>query len=157
MSLPATPLWGVVVARVVPCHSWLGQVRWCWWWVAPRQSWLRVLGAVPGHSWLGTVSVSVELGGGFPVLCVFVARRVRAVFVLVCVLYVCGVCVGGGVGVGVSLACVGVCVCVCACVVCWWYVVAGLCFPRVGLAAGVGVGVVGVCCDWSLATPGRGF
>ena len=100
------------------------------------------------------VAVSVGLGGGFPVLCVFVARRVRVVSVLVCVLRVRGVCVGGGAGVGVSSACV--CVCVGACVVCWWSMVAGPCFPWLGLAAVVGGGVAGVCCGWSLATPGGG-
>ena len=78
------------------------------------------------------VAVSVGLGGGFPVLCVFVARRVREVSVLVCVLCVPGVCVGGGVGVGLSSACV--CVCVCARV--WsvggsWLLVFG--FPGSGL------------------------
>ena len=100
------------------------------------------------------VAVSVQFGGGFPVLCMFVARRVCVVSVLVCVLCVRGVCVGGGVGLGVSSACV--CVCVCACVVCWWLVAAGPCFPQLWLAAGVGVGVAGVCCDWSLATLGGG-
>ena len=45
-------------------------------------------------------------------LCVLVARRVRVVCVLVCVVCVRGVCVAGGAGVGVSSACVSVCVCV---------------------------------------------
>ena len=54
------------------------------------------------------VAVSVGLGGGFPVLCVFVARRVRVVSVVVCVS-----CVPGGcVRVGVCSQCVLVCVCV---------------------------------------------
>ena len=124
MRSPATPGWGA---------------PWCWWWVNPRHSWLMVLGAVPRHSWLG----SVGCGGGrfrgvvgeFPVLCVFVARRV-----LVCALCVCGGCLG----VAVSAVCVGTCV---AC---------GGWFPWLGLAAGVGVGVAGVCCGWFLATPGGG-
>ena len=81
------------------------------------------------------VAVSAGLGGGFPVLCVFVARRV-----LVCALCVCG----GGVGMGVSAVCVGRCV---AC---------GVWFPWLGLAGGGGVGVAGVCCGWSHATPGGG-
>ena len=83
------------------------------------------------------VAVSAGFRWGFPVLRVFVARRV-----LVCALCVCG----GGVGVGVSSVCVG------ACVACGGW------FPWLGLAAGVGVGVVvaGVCCGRSLATPGGG-
>ena len=144
-------LWGVVVAGG---HSLPAEGPG---WVFPRQSWLRAPGAVPRHSWLGdqlvlvvgghswvpfpaaAVAVSVGLGGGFPVLCVFVVQRV-----LVCVLCVCG----GGVGVGVSSVCFDVRVC--ACVVCGGW------FPRLGLAAGVGVGVAGVCCGWSLTTPGGG-
>ena len=61
--------------------------------------------------------VSVGLGGGFPVLRVFLARCVCVVPVLLCVLCVCGVCVGGGVGgvVWVCLPSVLVCVCVCVC------------------------------------------
>ena len=58
------------------------------------------------------VAVSVVLGGGFPVLCVVVARHVRVVSVLVCVLCVRGVRVGGGAGVGVPSAYVCVCLCV---------------------------------------------
>ena len=66
------------------------------------------------------------LGAGFPVLCLLVARRMRVVSVLVCVL-----CVrGGSVGVGVSTVRVGVRVR--ACVVCGGW------FPRLGLAAGSG-------------------
>ena len=144
MRSPATPGWG--------------GVRWCWWWVTPRHSWLRVLGAVPCHSWLGSAGRGggrfCRVWWGFAVLCVFEARRVRVVSLLVCVSFVRGTCVGGGVGVGVSSGCV--CVCVCACVVYWLFVVAGPCSPRLGLAAGVGVGVAGVCCGWSLATPGGG-
>ena len=79
------------------------------------------------------VAVSAGYGGGFPVLCVFVARRV-----LVCASCVCG----GGVGVGVSAVYAGECV------------VCGGWFPWLGLAGGVGVGVAGVCCGWSVATPG---
>ena len=168
-------LWGVVVVGgplLSGCGSWVGVplpllaegpgcgllpllaggFRWCWWWVAPRHSWLGVMGAVRRHSWVGSAGrgsgrfrwVGLGLGAGFPVLCVFVVRRVRVVSVLVCVL-----CVrGGGVGMGVSPVRVGVCVC--ACVVCGGW------FPRLGLAAGVGVGVAGVCCGSSLATPGGG-
>ena len=81
------------------------------------------------------VAVSAGSGGGFPVLCVFVAR-----LVLVCAYFVCG----GGVGVGVSAVCVG------ACVACGGW------FPLLRLAADVGVGVAGLCCGWSLITPGGG-
>ena len=69
------------------------------------------------------VAVSVRLGGGFPVLCVFVARRVRVVPVLVCVSCVlwwwcwCG-CV------------FRVCWCVCVCVRVWCVAVG---FPGWGL------------------------
>ena len=99
---PATPGWGV---------------RWWRWWVAPCHSWLRVSGAVPQHSWLGSAGRGGGCfrGWGFTVLCVLVARRVRVVSVLVCVVCVLGVCVGGGAGVGVPSACVCVCVCVCVC------------------------------------------
>ena len=55
--------------------------------------------------------VSVGSHGVFPVFCVFVARRVCVVPVPVCVLCVCGFCVGGGPDV--SSACFGVRVCVC--------------------------------------------
>ena len=72
--------------------------------------------ATPGWGPLGAVvAVSAGFGGGFPVLRVFVARRV-----LVCVLCVCG----GGVGVGVSPVSVG------ACVAC------GGLFPWLGLVEG---------------------
>ena len=76
--------------------------RWCWWWVAPRHSWLRVPGAVPCHSWLG----SADCGGGrlrgvgwevSRVVCVCGAARA------LCALCVCGC----GVGVGVSAIGVG--------------------------------------------------
>ena len=63
-----------------------------------------------------------------------------------------GVCVGVFVVRSWWLGCgcvFRVCWCVCGCVwVCSW--------GRLGLAAGVGVGVDGVCRGWSLATPGRG-
>ena len=113
LRFPATPGWGV---------------RWWRWWVGPCHSWLRVQGAVPRHSWLGSAG---RVGGcfrvwGFPVLCVLVARCVRMVSVLMCLVCVRGVCVGGGASVGVPSACV--CVCVCVCVVCCWGVVAGPCF-----------------------------
>ena len=39
------------------CLCWCG---WCVLWVVPRNSWLRVLGAVPRHCWLG----SAVCGGG---------------------------------------------------------------------------------------------
>ena len=47
-------------------------------------------------------------------------------------------------------------VCVCVCVVCWGSAVACPRFPRLELAAGVGVDVTVVCCGWSFATPGGG-
>ena len=62
---------------------------------------------------------------------------------------VCVLCVRGG-GVGVGASSVPVAVCVCACVVCGGWL------PQLGLAAGISVGVGGVCCGWSLATPGGG-
>ena len=101
MLLPATPGW--VSLQVV-----VG---------VPHHSWLRVSGAAPRHSWLGSASSG---GGcfrrlGFPVLLVLVARRVRVVPVLVCVVCVRGVCVGGSVGVGAPSACVCVCASVCVC------------------------------------------
>ena len=63
-------------------------------------------------------------------LCVFVARRVCLVPVLLCVLCVCGVCVGGGVG-GVMWVCLlRVLVCVRVRVLCvgglWLLVLASL-------------------------------
>ena len=132
----------------------LAGVRWWWWGVVPRQSWLRVLVAVPRHSWLGSVGCGwlFRGGGKCPVLCVFVARAVacgaRAFVCFVCLWYLwwwwCGV--------GVSSACAGVRACVC--VVYQWSFVACPRLSRLGLAAGVCVGVVGVCCGWSLATPG---
>ena len=79
-------------------------------------------------------------------VCVFVAWRVRAWCLCWCVCRVFLVVVW----VWVCLLCVLVCVCVCGCVVC------GGLFPRLGLAAGVGLDVAGACCGWSLATPGGG-
>ena len=79
---------------------------------------------------------------GFLVVCVFVARCVHAWCLCWCV---CRVFVAAWVWV--CLQCVLVCVCVCVWL-CGW--------GRLGLAAGVGVDVVGVCRGWSLATPGGG-
>ena len=162
MRLPATPGWVLLPVVVgVPRHFWLRAPG-----AVPRHSWLGSTGgggvwllAIPGcESWLrfpatpgwgppaAAVAVSVGLGGGFLVVCVFVARRVCAwclcwcvcrVFVTVAWLWVCP-------------PCVLVCVRVCASVACGGW------FPRLGLAAGVGVGAAGVCCGWSLATPGGG-
>ena len=93
----------------------LAGVLWCWWWVAPRHSWLRVPGAVPRHSWLGSGGSG---GGRFrgvqwgvsPVACV--CRAARAGVCAVCLWRWCGcgcvfsVCwhVCGGVWRFVSLA-----------------------------------------------------
>ena len=129
----------------------LAGVCWWRWCVVACHSWLRVPVAVPRHSWLGGPLVAVlagplpllaeGLGGssppllagfrrlrrwvfplvGFPVLCVLVARRVRVVSVLVCVvwcLFVVSVLLM--VWARAGLPRVFVCVCVCACVVCWW-------------------------------------
>ena len=104
-----------------------------WWW------WLVLLG----------------LGGGFPVLFVFVARAgVRGARAFVCFVWLWCLCWWwcGWCDVGVSSACAGVRACVR--VVCRWSLVACPRLPRLGLAAGICVGVVGVCCGWSLATPG---
>ena len=139
LRFAATPGWGV---------------RWWRWWVGPCHSWLRVSGAVPRHSWLGSAGRGggCSRGCGFPVLCVLVARRVRVVSVLVCVVCVPGVCVGGGAGVGVPSACV----CVCVCVRVWC--VGGVRLPALASSGCccVGGGVAGVCCGRSLATPGGG-
>ena len=140
LQFPATPGWGV---------------RWWRWWVGPCHSWLRISCAVPRHSWLGSAGRGSGRfrGWGFPVLCVLVARRGRVVSVLVCVVCVGRVCVGGGAGVGVPSACVCVCVCVCVCGVLVACGFRSLLPPGV---AGVGGGVAGVCCGWSLATPSGG-
>ena len=113
-------------------------------WVGPCHSWLRVSGAAPRHSWLGSAGRGGGCfrGWGFPVLCVLVARRVRVVPVLVCVVCVRGICVGRGAGVGVPSACVCVCVCVCVCG-CGVLVACGV--VRCGVLVGVWLvcGVVG--------------
>ena len=106
--------------------------------------WGVVLCGVRRLSWLGSAGHgSGRLCGGewgFLVVCVFVARCVPAWCLCWCV---CRVFVLVRVWV------FRVCWCVCVCVwVCGW--------GRLGLAAGVGVGVVGVCRGWSLATPGGG-
>ena len=116
--------------------------RWCvvacpsWVW-----SWLR-FPATPGWGPLAAaVAVCVGLGGGFSWrVCLWRGACARGVCAGACV--VCSWWRGCG--------CVfRVCWCVCVCVwVCGW--------GRLGLAAGVGVGVVGVCRGWSLATPGGG-
>ena len=105
-----------------------------------------VLVVVSRHSWQGSASRGGGslrgVGWGFLVVCVIVARCVRAWCLCWCV------CRGFVVAwVWVCLPCVLVCVCVCVWV-CGW----GL----LGLADGVGMGVVGVCRGWSLAAPGGG-
>ena len=99
------------------------RVRWWRCWVGPCHSWLRVSGAAPRHSWLGSAGRGGWCfdGWGFPVLFVLVARRVRVVPVLVCVVgCVFVVSVLEVVWVWAGLLCVFVCLCVCACVVCQW-------------------------------------
>ena len=136
-------------------------VRWRWWCMAPRNCGLRVLFgcflATPGRGsrmrfpatpgWgppAAAVAVLVGLGGGFPVLFVLVASRVRVVSVLaVCCVFMVSVLVVVGVCVCLLHMSVFVCVCVCVCVVCWWRVVVGPCSPRLGLLLVlVGVGLV---------------
>ena len=145
MRFRATPGWGPLVVVVggpspllaagpgsgsLPLSAGVCRLR--WWWL------LVLLG----------------LGGGFPVLCVFVAqagvRGARAFVCFVCLWWLCW-WRSGWCGVGVSSACAGVCVCVH--VVCRWSLVACPCLSRLGLAAGVCVGVAAVCCGWSPATP----
>ena len=129
MRSRATPGWSPLAVVVRGCLP-----PWLW-------SWLRYP-ATPG---LGppavAVAVSVGLGGGFLVVCVFVAWCVRAWCLCWCVCRVIVVVAW----VLVCLPCVLVCVCVCVWV-CGW--------GQLGFAAGVGVGVVGVRRGWSLATPG---
>ena len=158
MRFPATPGW-VLLPVVVG---------------VPRHTWLRAPGAVPCHSWLGcTGGGGVWLlatpgcgpGCGSPPVLAGVRRPRRWPFPWGVVGgFSCCVCLWRGwclcwcvlrvflvvAWVWVCLPCVLVCVCVCACVVCGGW------FPRLGPAAGVGVGVAGVCCGWSLATPGGG-
>ena len=94
MRFPATPGWASLPVDVgVPRHSWLRAPG-----AVPRHSWLGSTGgggvwslATPAcGSWLRfpatpgwgppavAVAVSLGLGGGFLVVCVFVARRLRA-------------------------------------------------------------------------------
>ena len=127
VCLPATPGWvapPVVVGA--PRHSWL-RVRglrplaapsWC-----PLAVVVRgclplcgmVLCGVPRHSWLGSAGHGggrlCGVGWGFLVLCVFVARCVRAWCLCGCVC-----CFFVGVRVWVFRVCWSVCVCVCGCV-----------------------------------------
>ena len=164
--LRSAGLWGVVVAGRA---SLLAEDPG---WAFPRHSWLRAPGAVPCHFWLGAPLVLV-VGGPSPLLAegprcrslplLAGVRRPRrlpfpwgwvggspccvCLWRSACAWCLCW-CLCPGVRVGLSSVCVGVCVC--ACVVCGGW------FPWLGLAAGVGVGVAGVCCGWSLATPGGG-
>ena len=95
-----------------------------------------VVGGVGGGVDIAGVRVPTSPGCGSPSVCVFVARCVRAWCLCWCV---CRSFVAAWVWV--CLLCVLVCVCV-RVWVCHW--------GRLGLAAGVGVGVVGVCPGWSL-------
>ena len=136
MRFPADPGWGRLVAVVCGRLPLLaagpgrgsppllaggsagGGVGW-----APATPWLRVSGAAPRHFWLGSAGRGGGSfrGWGFPVRCVLVARRVRVLPVLVCVVW----CVFVVSLFVVMWACAGlprvfVCVCVCVCVLCWW-------------------------------------
>ena len=126
----ATPGWGPPAVVVRGCLPLLGVV----------------LVAVPRHSSLGSAGRRGGrlrgVGWGFLVVCVSVARCVRAWCLCWCV---CRVFVVAWVGMCLPCVLVRVCVCVW---VCGW--------GRVGLVAGVGVGVVGVFRGWSLALPGGG-
>ena len=129
----ATPGWRPPAAVVRVCLPLLGVV----------------LVAVPRHSWLGSAGRGGGrfrgVGWGFLVVCVFVARCVRVWCLCWCA------CRGFVVVAWVSgCGCVfRVCWCVRVSVwVCGW--------GPLGVAACVGVGVVGVCRGWSLATPGGG-
>ena len=118
MQSPATPGWGV---------------HWCWWWVALRHSWLRVLVLVPPHSWLGSVGRG---GGRFSGVGWGVSR-------VVCV---CGAPHARGV-------CVGVCV-LCLWCLCWWWCGCG-CVFRAFLCVCVCVcGVLVACGCRSVVPPG---
>ena len=182
--LPATPGWVLLPVLVGgPRHSWLGSAGgggvWCvvcWWgcgwcvvWLVPRHSWRRFLCATPRHFWLGFAAGG---GGRSPPLLAGVRGRRWCV--------VCGVwrwCVGGvvaGVWCGWSLATPGggSCVLLPASpgLVSLPVVVGGPRHSWLGSAGGGGVWcvvcgvwrwcvggvVVGVWCDWSLATPGGG-
>ena len=179
MLLPATPGWvSLLVVVGGPHHSWLGSVGgggvWCvvcgggvlvgLWLVCgvvgPRHSWRRFLCATPRHSWLGFAAGG---GGRSPLLPAGVRWRRWCV--------VCGVLVGlwlvcGVVGPSPLLAEVPVCYSppLLAGFRCrWWWAVPAT--PGWGPLAAVVCGVwrwcvvgvvVGVCCGWSLTTPGGG-
>ena len=85
-----------------------------------------------------------RVGGFSGCVCLWRGACARGVCAGVCV-----VCLWWWRGCG-CVFCVCWCLCVCACSVC------GGCIPWLGLAAGVGVGVAGVCRGSSLATPGGG-
>ena len=166
-----SPLLAEVPACVFPPLLAGLRCRWCW---VFRHSWLRAPGPVPCHSWLGSAggggawllaTPGCGPGCGSPPLLAGVRRPRRWPFpwgwagsFLWCVCLWRGVC-ARGVCAGVRVVGLwwwrgcGCVFCVCWCVrVCVW--VCG--WGRLGLAAGVGVGVVGVCRGWSLATPGGG-
>ena len=138
VRFPSTRGWGTLVVVVCGRSPFLAKGPGC--------------GSPPLLAGVRRLRWAVSSGGGCPMLCVFVVRAVargaRAFVCFVCVWCLCWwwCCVG------VSSACAGVRACLC--VVCWWSFVACSCLSRLRLAAGVCVGVVGVCCGWSLATPG---
>ena len=112
------------------------------WWVSrlSRVGWWWRGGAFRFSCRVACVRVPTSPGCGSPPVCGFVAWFVRAWCLCWCVYHAFVVA-----WVWVCLPCVLICVCVCVWV-CGW--------GRLGLAAGVGVGVVGLCRGRSLATPG---
>ena len=181
MRFPATPGWvslSVVVGAprhswlrapgAVPRHSWLGSaggggvwslatpgcgsrsrfpatpgwgVRWWRCWVGACHSCVRVSGAVPRLSWLGSAGRGGGCFCGWRAVCVWCLCWCLWCVFVVSVLVV--------VRAWACLPRAFVCVCVCVCVWC----VGG---ARCGAVWCVGGGVAGVCCGWSLATPGGG-
>ena len=130
----------------LPAHRYTPQVTQRW----PRGS--KPASAASHHSWLGSAGRGGGClrGWGFPVLCVLVARRVRVVPVLVCVVW-CAFVVSVLVVVWAWAGPPRVFVCVCVCVRVWC--VGGV---RCGAVWRVDGAVAGVWCGWSLATPGGG-
>ena len=107
--------------------------------------------ATPGLG-LPAAALGVSVGGGFP-CCLCLWRGVCAWCLCWCVWCVVVVSVLALVRLWLCLPPALVCVCVCMCGVLVACGCRSLLPPAV---AGVGGGVAGVCCGWSLATPGGG-